>query len=164
MGRGNYKKLYWGSCPLGWIKQSNLARSECHCNVYFVRLDYCANLLDVRLVSGKDSILKGRVEVFYSGTRGKVCDDSWNLTDADVVCRELGFERAGKAYVSATFQQGNSTIWMDHVECTGKERSLTECRHNVSGKPNYDDHSKNVGVVCTSGKNNVFQMKFTKLT
>ena len=104
------------------------------------------------------------MEVFYSGTRGKVCDDSWNLTDADVVCRELGFERAGKAYVSATFQQGNSTIWMDHVECTGKERSLTECRHNVSGKPNYDDHSKNVGVVCTSGKNNVFQMKFTKLT
>ena len=153
-----------GSCPLGWIKQSNLARSECHCNVYFVRLNYCANLLDVRLVSGKDSILKGRVEVFYNGTWGTVCDDSWNLTDAGVVCRELGFERAGKAYVSTTFEQGNSTIWMNDVECTGNERSLIECRHNVSGKPNCDDRSKNACVVCASGKNNVFQMNFTKLT
>ena len=162
MGRGNYKKLYWGSCPLGSIKQSDLENSECHCNVQFVRLDYCANLLDVRLVNGKDSILLGRVEVFYNGTWGTVCDDSWDITDANVTCRELGFERAVKAYVS--FEQGNGTIWMDGVECTGKERSLTECRHNVSGKPNCDDHSKNVGVVCASGKNNVFQINFTKLT
>ena len=103
------------------------------------------------------------MEVFYNGTWGTVCDDSWNLTDVDVVCRELGFERAGKAYVSATFEQGNSTIWMDDVECTGNERSLTECRHNVSGKPNCDDRSKNACVVCASGKNSVFQMNFTKL-
>ena len=163
--RGNYKKLYRGSCPLDWIKQSDLARSECHCNVYFnfVRIDYCANLLDVRLVNGKDSILRGQVELFYKGTWGTVCDDSWNITDANVVCRELGFERAVKAYVSASFEQGNSTVWMDDVRCTGKERSLAECRHNVSGKPNCVDHSKNAGVVCASGKNNVFQMNFTKL-
>ena len=155
--------MCWGSCPLGWIKHSHLARSECHCNVYFVRLNYCANLLDVRLVNGKDSILKGPVEVFYNGTWGTVCDDSWDITDANVVCRELGFERAVKAYVSALFEQGTGTVWMDYVRCTGKERSLAECRHNVSEKQNCDDHSENACVVCASGKNSVFQMNFTKL-
>lgn len=104
------------------------------------------------------------MEVFYNGTWGTVCDDSWDITDANVICRELGFERAVKAYVSASFEQGNGTVWMDHVGCTGKERSLAECRHNVSGKPNCDDHSKNAGVVCASGKNNVFLINFTKLT
>ena len=103
------------------------------------------------------------MEVFYNGTWGTVCDDSWDITDANVVCRELGFERAVKAYVSASFEQGNGTIWMDDIQRSGKERSLTVCRHNVSGKPNCRDHSKNAGVVCASGKNNVFQMNFTKL-
>ncbi|CAH3104906.1 unnamed protein product [Porites lobata] len=106
----------------------------------------CSN---VRLVNGTDSILQGRVEVFNNGTWGTVCDDSWNLTNANVVCRELGVERAVKAHVSATFGQGNGTIWMDDVRCSGNERLLTECRHNGWGKQNCD-HSQDAGVVCSS--------------
>ena len=103
--------------------------------------------LDVRLVDGKDSILQGRVEVFYNGTWGTVCDDSWDLTDASVVCRELGCGRAVKASVSAIFGQGNGTIWMGDVRCTGNERSLTECHQSGWGKQNCE-HSKDAGVVC----------------
>ena len=91
------------------------------------------------------------MEVFNNGTWGTVCDDSWNLTNANVVCRELGVERALKAHVSATFGQGNGTIWMDDVRCTGNERSLTECRHNGWGKQNCD-HSQDAGVVCSPGE------------
>ena len=111
-------------------------------------------VLDVRLVDGTDSILQGRVEVFYNGTWGTVCDDSWDLIDASVVCRELGYGRAVKASASATFGRGNGTIWMGDVRCTGNERLLTECRHNGWGKQNCE-HSEGVGVVCASGKNNV---------
>ena len=112
-------------------------------------------VLDVRLVDGTDSILQGRVELFYNGTWGTVCDDSWDLTNAYVVCRELGYGRAVKAYLSATFEQGNGIVCMDDVRCTGNERSLTECRHSGWGKQNCD-HSQDAGVVCALGKDNVF--------
>lgn len=47
----------------------------------------------VRLAGGA-SPNEGRVEVFYDGIWGTVCDDGWDKNDANVVCKELGFGNA----------------------------------------------------------------------
>lgn len=104
----------------------------------------------VRLVGGGNVSSQGRVEVFRRGTWGRVCYHHWDLRDANVVCRQLGFEGALSATSSAGFGKGKGNILMDYVHCAGNESSLTECEH--SGEPIvYPGHNKDASVVCRTG-------------
>ncbi|NXX80020.1 DMBT1 protein, partial [Urocolius indicus] len=103
----------------------------------------------LRLVNGSNSCL-GRVEVFHNHKWGTVCDDTWDLEDAAVACRELGCGTALSAPGSAHFGPGPDPIWLDGVHCTGSEAALTECRLGTWGEHNCG-HGEDAGVVC-SGK------------
>ncbi|NXL39600.1 DMBT1 protein, partial [Glaucidium brasilianum] len=103
----------------------------------------------LRLVNGSSNCL-GRVEVFHDHKWGTVCDDTWDLHDAAVVCRQLGCGMALSAPGSAHFGPGEDPIWQDGVHCKGTESALTECELSSWGEHNCA-HSEDAGVVC-SGK------------
>ena len=101
----------------------------------------------VRLVSPGMSLSSGRVEVLYNGTWGTICDDSWDLQDAEVVCRQLRYEGALSAPGEAAFGQGTGQIWLDDVKCVGNETLVAQCNHTGWGVHNCG-HNDDAGVVC----------------
>ncbi|XP_035687115.1 fibropellin-1-like [Branchiostoma floridae] len=102
----------------------------------------------LRLAGGKGPH-EGRVEVspWWNEPWGTVCDDSWDLHDAEVVCRQLGYSGAWEAPKHAYFGMGSGRIYLDEVMCNGDEQYLSDCPHN--GWETHDcGHHEDAGVVC----------------
>ena len=91
------------------------------------------------------------MEVYYNGEWGTVCDDGWDLNDAQVVCRQLGYGIALATRSNAYYGEGNGVIWLDELNCTGTEFNIEYCSHNGWGS-NECSHGEDAGVECSSGK------------
>ena len=122
--------------------------TECYPNMYLLKSSCVANCTrrankivsgvpDLRLV-GRNSSVEGRVELRHNGEWGTVCDDSFDMFDAAVICRQLKLGKAQALFPSAKFGQGTGRIWMDDVQCIGTEIRLQDCKMH-SGK--YSKHT-----------------------
>ena len=121
------------SCPAGFGKEALITSTRPR----------------VRLAGGNSS--SGRVEIFYANRWGTVCDDYWGMTNAMVVCRELGFSTVleDKYPVTNKFSDAriDDPIWMDNVRCSATDKSLFNCSHLGWGRTDCS-HSEDVAISC----------------
>nr|XP_054754535.1 neurotrypsin-like [Lytechinus pictus] len=103
----------------------------------------------VRLVNG-NSVYEGRVEIYHDGEWGTVCDDSWDDSDASVVCRQIGYPTDNaRARTDGYYGRGSGSIYLDEVGCLGYESFLTQCTNDGWGVHDCG-HSEDAGVYCGS--------------
>ena len=116
----------------------------------------------IRLAGG-NCYSNGRVEIFHEGEWGTVCTTRWDLTDAEVVCRQLGFQGMSMISSQATiiilllyhnlltgaleapprshYGAGCGTIWLSNLGCTGSESRLDQCDHSGWGEASWCFHN-----------------------
>ncbi|XP_068800438.1 scavenger receptor cysteine-rich type 1 protein M130-like [Struthio camelus] len=86
----------------------------------------CSGSRRLRLASGPGRCA-GRVELYVRGAWSSVCQDSWHLSDAAVVCRHLGCGQALAAPASARYGRGSGPLWLGAGGCSGAEATLWHC-------------------------------------
>jgi deleted-in-malignant-brain-tumors protein 1 len=106
---------------------------------------------NIRLVNGASLDDKqGRLEIYHNGYWGTVCGEGFDDTDAQVVCRQLGYSSSSAiAYGSDFYGRGSGQIWLGKVDCHGSEKRLSDCDSSGFGFTYYCSHSQDVGVNCS---------------
>ncbi len=85
--------------------------------------------------------------MYHDAVWGSVCDDQWDISDAQVVCRQLGCGAALRADGNSVFGAGKVVVWLNRVECRGNEIHLWDCPLSLKNHT-YCSHKEHAGLTC----------------
>ena len=77
---------------------------------------YCLNIPNV--------YYQGNVEIYHQGIWGGICDDEWDIAEARIACKELGYPGVIAATHGGSYGHTPAIIWMDNMYCFGGEKHL----------------------------------------
>ena len=83
--------------------------------------------------------------MYRSGEWETVCGSYWDIKEAEVVCRQLGYGYAILAIQGAAFGLGSDGQWNRYWSCNGNEASLDDCRSFAT----YCSHYNDASVICS---------------
>ncbi|KAI4878978.1 hypothetical protein NFI96_009590, partial [Prochilodus magdalenae] len=135
--RGNEFRIY--SCPTSPSLKHSCSHDS---DVGLV----CAGYTGARLVNRSDSC-SGRVELQYLSDWGTVCDVSWDMRAASVLCGQLECGSAVAVVGSDWFGEGSGQIWADVFDCQGNETHLSQCPISSWSRAACS-HKQDAGVIC----------------
>ena len=126
-------------------------------------VETCSIEGSVRLVGGQNA-KEGRVEYCSGGVWGTVCDNTWDVNDANVVCKQLGYASIGELlhqsahlilsvlytlgatpFYNAQFGQGTGPVTINIIGCTGNEQNVQNCTLST---PSSCTHFNDAGLRC----------------
>ncbi|CAC5380044.1 unnamed protein product [Mytilus coruscus] len=88
---------------------------------------------------------KGRLEINYKGEWGTICHTRFDHVDAAVACKQLGY-CSGEMIPSNYVDDGQGTIWLDDIHCSGSENKLINCTYSID--TSHCSHWYDVGIDC----------------
>ena len=94
------------------------------------------------------------MEIFFNDQWGAICDNGWDVNDAKVICKQLGFPGPSRSYSGSYFGPATGPIWLDDVSCSGSETHIYDCRHRGWGSHDCT-HGGNSGVLCSYASSNI---------
>ena len=104
----------------------------------------------------------GYVEALGTNNQwGAVCDDNFDIQDAHVVCRMLGYAFAREALIFSTADDlfgtapSGDTFVLDELNCHGNEDSVFDCPHNGEWEEDCE-RDEIAGVRCSSSRLKIF--------
>ena len=104
----------------------------------------------------------GRVEVFYAGVWGTISSSNWDINDATVVCRQLGYSAGAEvALKNGVYGLVSGPVWVTNLRCTGSESNVMECVHDGLGnKTEFLYRGYTASVICKDSSSRNGNTKF----
>lgn len=91
--------------------------------------------------------------MLYSGIWGAISRSNWDINDATVACRQLGYQAGAEAALTnSVYGPVSGPVWLTNLHCSGSEINVMSCSHDVIGNKSESERRGYIAsVICRDG-------------